>query len=402
MSGGPGAICAWCSRAGSSSGEIYTKDAWLSRGALQACSSCHTASYCSRGCQRRHWPLHKQGCAQLRDRWLATEGERVAAAEVQAAERTRQLELDAALVRGLVSRIELGLEELDPSASLRWAQKRPGRIAIVEVWLRGRKCTGFDTITRHSSVEATLAAIEFRMRTGAVGYGCPCHGFNMLLLGAGGSGSGATGMWTPCPYGGAGAQRGRAEVRAPAGSLPVGFVARAAARPLAAQLGAGAGAPLAAGASFFGFSCEPCDPEEARALAAERARALGAQAAARAPEPHPYELSANGFSCTPCDPADFVIPPGLAQPASGPGPVASVRARPDGASDSAASTRLADELRLPECTAACEAYALAAQRAAAPAPVHAPCGEAGCTDSACGADLMLLPPVAPKRGLVTM
>ncbi|KAJ1629403.1 hypothetical protein T492DRAFT_907634 [Pavlovales sp. CCMP2436] len=267
-----GGLCAWCSKAGSGTEQIYTKDAWLARGALLACSSCHTKSYCSRSCQKRHWALHKAECARLKARWLATEGERAAAAERTCAERKRQLEEDTVLVRALVCEIEVGLAALDPTSSLRWAQKRPGRVDVVEVWLQGRKYTGFDTITRHTSVEATLAAIEFRFRTGTFGYGCPCHGFSMMLMNT--AGPTPDGGWAPCPFGG-GAVAGGRRARAPLGSMPAGFVSRVkppqpgratapAVRELeAADSGGREAQPL------FGltFSCEPCDPEEARELA---------------------------------------------------------------------------------------------------------------------------------------
>lgn len=58
------------------------------------------------------------------------------------------------------------------------------------------------------------------------------------------------------------------------------------------------------GAGFYGFSCEPCDPDEARALVAELA-ARASPRAAPAPPASLYELTAFGFSCTPCDPLDL-------------------------------------------------------------------------------------------------
>lgn len=446
-----GALCAWCSRAGSGTDEIYTKDAWLSRGALLACSSCHSASYCSLICQKRHWPLHKKDCPRLKARWLATEGERRAAAEQQRAERRRQLEADAVLVRQLVADIELGLERLDPSASLRWVQKRPGRVDVVEVWLHGRKYTGFDTITRHTSVEATLAAIEYRMQTGTVGYGCPCHGFNMMLLNSSGPnqsgklGAAMPGAWTPCPYGGAGARR---EVRAPLGSLPAGFVARPAAQrgagttavwaPTASAEAAGpegsrqgtaakAGEQVALGPGgqeaansaslalgFFGFSCEPCDPDEARLLAAERLVAAGergseeAQGGAaaggqQAEPPHPYALSAFGFSCTPCDPDDLAMPPGFVAPPELPGAAAALL--PGGTIDAAdlpqaTASAPSDPAYVGsapctrDCPPACARVGLQGGEGAQPTqrlvsvtlPLKGkPCGDAGCTEKGCEA-----------------
>ena len=34
-------------------------------GALRDCGGCHMAKYCSRHCQRKHWPTHKKICAKL-------------------------------------------------------------------------------------------------------------------------------------------------------------------------------------------------------------------------------------------------------------------------------------------------------------------------------------------------
>ena len=39
---------------------------------LRKCPTCHIASYCSKGCQRKHWPMHKTLCFALRSRYSVT------------------------------------------------------------------------------------------------------------------------------------------------------------------------------------------------------------------------------------------------------------------------------------------------------------------------------------------
>jgi hypothetical protein len=94
-----------------------------------------------------------------------------------------------------------------------------------------------------------------------------------------------------------------------AGTLPAGFIARAAVGSGAPPLPPPSAAPLAPLAFGLSFSCEPCDPDEAAALA----EALAPSAPPRT-EPHLYELSAFGFSCTPCDPDDLELKRGETAP----------------------------------------------------------------------------------------
>lgn len=324
------AACAWCGKASGSAEEIVTKEGWLEREALLKCSACHSIAYCTRACQKRHWSLHRRECAQLRAKWVAGEATRKAERERAAEARRAELERDVALVRTIIADFEAGVERLDPSASVRWSQKRPGRIEIVEVWLHGKKYAGFETVTKHSSAEALVKSCEFRVATGTVGYGCPCHGFNLMLMN---SQAASNQSWAPCPFGGAGAAARRP--LAPAsfagnqmGVLGVGGVVRS--QPPADALG------VAPGFAPCTFSCEPCDPEEAaRAglgapaaplvavggggtagpqLCAAEAQGLVCPAEAQglacpaevdsaAPLAPPSWLGAvNGFSCTPCDP----------------------------------------------------------------------------------------------------
>ena len=39
---------------------------------LRKCPTCHIASYCSKECQRKHWPMHKTLCIALRSRYSVT------------------------------------------------------------------------------------------------------------------------------------------------------------------------------------------------------------------------------------------------------------------------------------------------------------------------------------------
>lgn len=275
--------CAWCSKA-MAEGQISTKEDWLNRKSLAKCSSCHSVAYCSRLCQRRHWALHKSQCPKLREKWTADAAVRKRREEEARQRRAAQDETDVSLVRKIVAEVESGLAKLDASAAMWWAQRKPGRITVQEVWLFGRKYTGFETITKHTDSGAFVRACEFRVNTGTFGYGCPCHGFNLMLMGAA-SGNNA---WTPCPFGGPGGKapafRGRALPGALAQQLPSGFV----------------GMNPKPAASGYGFSCEPCDPADGR----DEDTLEDADGAGQGQTPTLAPYLRLGFSCTPCDPAE--------------------------------------------------------------------------------------------------
>jgi len=34
---------------------------------LKACARCNLATYCNEKCQKKHWPLHKKKCDELKE-----------------------------------------------------------------------------------------------------------------------------------------------------------------------------------------------------------------------------------------------------------------------------------------------------------------------------------------------
>jgi ankyrin repeat protein len=54
-------LCVGCGRIGESEGKEESAD-------LKMCSRCRWVRYCSKECQKEHWPVHRPDCKPMNDR----------------------------------------------------------------------------------------------------------------------------------------------------------------------------------------------------------------------------------------------------------------------------------------------------------------------------------------------